>query len=185
MFVCLLCFASLVFLAASTTIGTHSLSVERRGLTFPLVAFYSARPPLITRLGTASANGSTKSFGEPFSCYCTDVVFLRIDGRKCWLRLFTPSDRSSACLLMKRPRETVSLPRRYMNGMALLSWVLTLGTVLLRRHVLRKGDPFCDPVELVEGNPTYSVVRLPDGKESTVTPSDSTPSFSRRKREPA
>jgi len=62
-----------------------------------------------------------------------------------------------------------------MNGMALLSWVLTLGTVLLRRHVLRKGDPFCDPVELVEGNPTYSVVRLPDGKESTVPPSDLTP----------
>jgi len=52
------------------------------------------------RLGTASANGSTKPFGEPFS-YCTDVVFLSIDGRMCWTRLFTPSDRSSACLLMK------------------------------------------------------------------------------------
>jgi len=52
-----------------------------------------------------------------------------------------------------------------MNGMALPSWLLTPGTVLLRRHVRRKGDPFCDPVELVEGNSTYSAMRLPDGKE--------------------
>ena len=44
------------------------------------------------------------------------------------------------------------------------SWLLTPGTVLLRRHVRNKGDPFCDPVELVEGDPTYSVVRLPDGR---------------------
>ena len=55
-----------------------------------------------------------------------------------------------------------------MNRMALPSWLLTPGTVLLRRHVGREGDPFCDPVKLVEGNPTYSVVRLPDGKECTV-----------------
>ena len=59
--------------------------------------------PLTIWLGTASANGSTKPFGEPLSCYCADVVFLSIDGRMCWPRLFTPSDRSSACLLMKRP----------------------------------------------------------------------------------
>jgi len=59
-----------------------------------------------------------------------------------------------------------------MNGMALPSWLLTPETVLLRRHVRRKGDPFCNPVELVEGNLTYSVVRLPDGKECTVSTSD-------------
>jgi len=33
----------------------------------------------------------------------------------------------------------------------------------------------CDPVELVEGNPTHSVVRLPDGKECTVSTSDLAP----------
>jgi len=93
-------FTVLVFLAASTAIEAQ---VKRHGLSFPLVAFLSARPPLTIRLGTASANGSTKPFGEPFSCYCTDVVFLSIDGRMCWPRLFNPSDRSSACLLMKRP----------------------------------------------------------------------------------
>jgi len=62
-----------------------------------------------------------------------------------------------------------------MNGMALPSWLLTSGTVLLRRHVRNKGDPFCDPVELVEGNSTFSVVRLPDGRESTVSTSDLAP----------
>jgi len=123
------------------------------------------------RLGTASANGSIKPFGEPFSCCCTEVVFLSIDGRKCWPRLFTPSDRSSACLLMKRPHERLfRFPRRSMNGMALPSWLLTPGTVLLRRHVRRKADPFCDPVELVEGNPAYSVVRLPDDSNARFLP---------------
>jgi len=96
-------FAFLVFLAESTAIEAHRLSVKRRGLCFPLEAFLSARPPLTIRLGTACANGSSKPFGEPFSCYCTDVVFLKIDGRMCWPRLFTPSDRSSASQLMKRP----------------------------------------------------------------------------------
>jgi len=38
--------------------------------------------------------------------------------------------------------------RRCINGMAFPSWLLTPGTVLLRRHVRNKGDPFCDPVEL-------------------------------------
>jgi len=28
----------------------------------------------------------------------------------------------------------------------------------MHRHVRNKGDPFCDPVELVEGYHTYSVV---------------------------
>ena len=66
-------------------------------------------------------------------------------------------------------------PRRSINDMALPSWLLTPGTVLLRRHVRNKGDPFCDPVELVEANSTYPVVRLPDARESTVSTSDLAP----------
>jgi len=63
-----------------------------------------------------------------------------------------------------------------MNGMALPSWLLTPGTVFLHRHVRNKSDPFCDPVELVEGNPTYSdVVRIRYGRESTVSTSDLAP----------
>jgi len=100
---CLFCFASLVFLAASTAVGAHRLSVNRCGLTSPLEAFISALSPCITLLGTASANSSTKPFGKLSGCCCTDVVFPRIDGRRCWPKLFTPSDRLFSCLQMKRP----------------------------------------------------------------------------------
>jgi len=62
-----------------------------------------------------------------------------------------------------------------MDVMARPSWLLTPRTVLLRRHGRNKDDPFCDPVELAEGNPTYSVVCLPDGRESTVSTSDLAP----------
>jgi len=81
--------------------------------------------------------------------------------------------RSLVCLTNETPHKRLfRFPRRSINGMALLSWLLTPGTALLRRHVRNKGDPFCDPVELVEGNPTYSVVRSPDGRESRVSTSD-------------
>jgi len=62
-----------------------------------------------------------------------------------------------------------------MSGSALPSWLLHPGPVLLRRHVRNKCDPLCDPVELVEGNQTYSVIRLGDGQESTVSTSDLAP----------
>ena len=39
----------------------------------------------------------------------------------------------------------------------------------------KKGDPLCGPVELVEGNQTYTVIRLGDGQESTVSTSDLAP----------
>ena len=56
-----------------------------------------------------------------------------------------------------------------MAGSALPSWLLHPGPVLLCRHVRNKGNPLCDPVELVEGNQTYSVIRLGDGQESAVS----------------
>ena len=95
---------------------------------------------------------------------------------RCWPKLFRPSGCSSAFLLMKRPTKDCFLfPRRSIIGTPLPSWLLTPGTVLMRRHVRNKGDTFRDPVELVEGNPTYSVVRLRDGRESTVSTSDLAP----------
>jgi len=65
--------------------------------------FPSARQPPTTLLETASANDSTKVFSEQFNCCCTAVIFPRIDGRRCWPRLLTPSDHWTACLLVKRP----------------------------------------------------------------------------------
>ena len=62
--------------------------------------------------------------------------------------------------------------RKAMFGAALPSWLLSPGTVLLRRFVRNKGEPLCDPVELVEANGNYAVIRHRDGQESTVSTSD-------------
>ena len=91
--------------------GFSSCVHSNRGLPFvsqETRTYLSARgiflacPRPTTPLGTASANGSTKPFGGLFGCYWTDVVFPRLGGR-CWPKLFTSSDRSSAYLQMKRP----------------------------------------------------------------------------------
>ena len=61
-------------------------------------------------------------------------------------------------------------PRRSTNGNSLPSWLLSPGPVYLKRHVrTSKYDPLVDEVELIEANPQYAHVRLPDGKESTVS----------------
>ena len=86
--------------------------------------------------------------------------------------------RSLVCLSTNEtPHERfLRFPRKAMAGSALPSWLLHPGPVLLRRHVRNKGDPLCDPVELVEGNQTYSVMHLvDDGQENMVSTSDLAP----------
>ena len=53
----------------------------------------------------------------------------------------------------------------------MLTWLMTPGTVLMKRHVRNysKYDPLVEEVELIESNPEYAYVRYPDGKESTVS----------------
>ena len=69
-----------------------------------------------------------------------------------------------------------SFPRRAISGTAMPSWLLDQNTqVLLRRFVRNKGDPLCDPVELLMANPTYAKIRYADGRESTVSTSDLAP----------
>ena len=66
--------------------------------------------------------------------------------------------------------------RRSGAGTALPSWLLSPGTVLLRRFVRHsKYEPLVDEVELVEANPQYAHVRYPDGRESTVSIKDLAP----------
>ena len=69
-----------------------------------------------------------------------------------------------------------SFPRRAISGMAMPSWLLDQNTtVLLRRFVRTKKEPICDPVHLLDANPTYAKVRHADGRESTVSTSDLAP----------
>ena len=56
------------------------------------------------------------------------------------------------------------------------SWLLDQNTtVMLWRFVCSKEEPICDPVHLLDANPTDAKVRHADGRESTVSASDLAP----------
>ncbi len=60
--------------------------------------------------------------------------------------------------------------RRSSGGNSIPTWLITPGTVLMKRHVRNsKYDPLVEEVELIESNPEYAYVRHPDGRESTVS----------------
>jgi len=61
--------------------------------------------------------------------------------------------------------------RRSVNGHSLPTWLATSGQVLMKRlpPPNSKYDPAITQVELLEANPEYSFVRLPDGRETTVS----------------
>ena len=60
--------------------------------------------------------------------------------------------------------------RRSSSGNSVPTWLMTPGTVLMKRHVRNsKYDPLVEEVELIESNPEYAYVRYPDGRESTVS----------------
>lgn len=61
-------------------------------------------------------------------------------------------------------------PRRSSNGSSIPTWLSTPGPVLLRRHCrTNKYEPLVDEVQLIEANPEYAYVRLPNGNETTVS----------------
>lgn len=60
--------------------------------------------------------------------------------------------------------------RRSTNGTSTPTWLLTPGPVLLKRQVRRsKYEPLVDEVTLLEANAEYAHVRMPDGRETTVS----------------
>lgn len=61
-------------------------------------------------------------------------------------------------------------PRRSTNGISLPSWLTSSGQVLLKRfNRSNKYQPIVEEVELLHSNPDFSFVRLPDGRETTVS----------------
>ncbi|KFD50088.1 hypothetical protein M513_09048 [Trichuris suis] len=63
-----------------------------------------------------------------------------------------------------------SFSRRSTMGTSLPTWLSHPGPALLKKHVRSsKMDPLVEEVELLEANPQYACVRLPDGRESTVS----------------
>ena len=62
-----------------------------------------------------------------------------------------------------------------MLGRSLLSWVITPGTVLLKKFVRNKSDPLCEEVDLLDANPKSALIRFQDGRETTISTSDLAP----------
>lgn len=61
-------------------------------------------------------------------------------------------------------------PRRSFNGSSSPTWLTKTGPVLMKKYVrTSKHDPLVEEVELIEANPENAYVRLPDGRETTVS----------------
>ena len=77
----------------------------------------------------------------------------------------------------KTPHERfLSFPRRSATGHSLPSWLTDNQKVLMKRHARRsKFEPYCDEVDLVSVNPTHAQVKLPCGREMTVSLRDLAP----------
>ncbi|CAC5365125.1 unnamed protein product [Mytilus coruscus] len=59
--------------------------------------------------------------------------------------------------------------RRSSSGQSVPSWLAHPGPVLMKKHVrATKYDTLVKEVDLLEANPSYAHVRLPDGRETTV-----------------
>ena len=66
--------------------------------------------------------------------------------------------------------------RRTVTGHTLPSWLMSKGTVLLRKHArTSKYDPICEEVELLDATPTYAKVKFDSGREQTVSLRDLAP----------
>ena len=60
--------------------------------------------------------------------------------------------------------------RRYTGGQSVPNWLTYPGTVFMKRPVRQsKYEPMVEKVELIDTNPEYAHVRLPDGRETTVS----------------
>ena len=98
----------------------------------------------------------------------------------CWEALLLEALHAVRSLLCTVTNSTpherfLGFPRKSMIGKSLPSWLIQSETVLLRRFVRSKSDPFVEEVELLEVNPSFAKVRFPDGRESNVSTSDIAP----------
>ena len=60
--------------------------------------------------------------------------------------------------------------RRSCHGYAIPTWLAYPGKVPMKRHVRQsKYDPSVEEVELLDANPQYAHVKLPSGRETTVS----------------
>lgn len=96
----------------------------------------------------------------------------------CWEQVLPDTLHSIRSLLCTATNDTphehlFTYQRHSFTGHSVPSWLTTPGPVLLKRHIRQsKYEPLVDKVELLEANPNYAHILLPDGKTSTVSVGD-------------
>ena len=74
------------------------------------------------------------------------------------------------------PHERIfTFQRKTTSGSSLPTWLLTPGSVLLRKFHRRKDEDLVEEVELLEATPSYAHIRYPSGREDTVSIRDLAP----------
>ena len=69
-----------------------------------------------------------------------------------------------------------SFKRRLTFGTSVPTWLSSPGPVYLKRHIrTSKYDQVVDKVDLLHATPNYAIVRLPNGRETTVSLKDVAP----------
>ena len=171
----MMCAAVLALLPASLALGNDQAPLR---FTVDVV-------PVLTKLGCNSGGCHGKATGqngfklsllgfEPGLDYRAIVK----EGRG---RRVSPAAPARSLLLKKATNETphermFSYRRRTASGQSIPSWLCEPGPILLKRHVRStKYEPSVEPVELIEANPHYAHVRLPNGREDTVSIRDLAP----------
>ena len=92
-----------------------------------------------------------------------------------WENVLTDSLHSIRSLLCTStncsPHERLfNYQRRSTSGNAVPTWLITPGTVLIKRHNRQsKYDPLVEEVEVLDTNPEYAHVKFSNGRESTVS----------------
>ncbi|KFM71742.1 hypothetical protein X975_23396, partial [Stegodyphus mimosarum] len=94
-------------------------------------------------------------------------------GRDLHLRSICPAKDAICrrCATNATPHERMFIhARRSYNGRSLPTWLTQPGTVLMKNHTrANKYEPIVQEVELIEANPDYACVKLPDGRETNVS----------------
>lgn len=92
-----------------------------------------------------------------------------------WEQVLQPALHSIRSLLCTATNATphermFSHARRSYHGSSIPTWLSQPGPVLMRNHNrANKYEPIVEEVELIEANPEYAYVRLPDGRETSVS----------------
>uniref|UniRef100_A0A1B6L070 Uncharacterized protein n=1 Tax=Graphocephala atropunctata TaxID=36148 RepID=A0A1B6L070_9HEMI len=97
---------------------------------------------------------------------------LPINRWKTVLRESLHSIRSFLCTLINcTPHERMfEHHRKSQNSKSLPSWLMSTGQIFMKNYVCQsKFDPLVKKVELIDANPMYTRVLLPNGKEAIVS----------------